>query len=157
MPWSSFSECWALSQLFFKLTGHYLEKFSSIVRQLASRGWHWVNNQEIKTLYYCTTVVYTVSTIQQSTQKHSYLKRMHKSDNVSQMRELTMWLDMQMHVCIFESSQLKGSYVWDLLYWYSKHIQKHHAAITVRSQHCILIHPSVIKFFLGISNLPGTI
>lgn len=62
-----FLEWWALSQLFFKLTGHYLEKFSSIVRQLASRGRRWVNNQEIKPLHYCSIAVHTVSTTQQST------------------------------------------------------------------------------------------
>ena len=28
-----------------------------------------------------------------------------------------MWLDVQRHVCIFESLQLEGSYVGDLLYW----------------------------------------
>ena len=32
-----------------------------------------------------------------------------------------MWLDMQMHICIFESLQLEGSYVGDLLNstWFS--------------------------------------
>ena len=28
-----------------------------------------------------------------------------------------MWLDMQTHICIFESLQLEGSYVGELLYW----------------------------------------
>ena len=28
-----------------------------------------------------------------------------------------VWLDVQRHVCIFESLQLEGSYVRDLLYW----------------------------------------
>ena len=36
----------------FNLTVQYLEKYSSTVQQLAYRGWHRVNRQEIKILYY---------------------------------------------------------------------------------------------------------
>ena len=46
----------------FNIILQYLEKYSSTVQQLAYRGWHRVNRQEIKVLYYCTlysTVKYT--------------------------------------------------------------------------------------------------
>ena len=105
------------TQLFkkvFNLTVQCLEKFSSILSQLVYRGWCWVNSQEIDTTVLYSTVY---STVRKHTQKHNYLKRMHKRDSVSQTRELTMWPDMQMHVCIFENSQLEGSSVRDLLYW----------------------------------------
>ena len=41
---------------------------------------------------------------------------MHTHDNVHQTRELTYALDMWMYIRIFESLQLEGSYVGDLLY-----------------------------------------
>jgi len=46
---------------------------------------------------------------------HTYIYRIHVCDNVYQTHELTCVVDIGMHICNFESLQLEGFYVGDLL------------------------------------------
>ena len=66
---------------------------------------------EIRLLAYCTLY----NTVQWSAQKHDHSYRIHVCDSVHQTRELTCVVDIGMHICNFESLQLEGFYVGDLL------------------------------------------
>ena len=72
---------------------------------------------------------------------------MHVCDNVRQRHELLTWLNIQMHVCIFEVLQLEGSFIGDLLCrlhwgWKRQNLADEVSSTVVHSLACLVINMS---------------
>ena len=79
-----------------------LEKYSSMVQQLACRGWHQVNRQELL--------------MEEGAEVGDGRAEGSSAIGDGGQAVVSLMLDIDgMHICIFESSKLEGSYVGDLL------------------------------------------